>query len=91
MAKSIDPAADIRAEEQALARRKAEHDAEKLTRAAELIAQIGPIARELGVLAGQIVAPYVSDHLTAVAGDVDRARMAVTQARVANDATLSEG
>lgn len=89
MAKTIDPASDIRAEEAALARRKAEHDTQTLARAAELLGLTKAACDELGVLAGQILTPYVEAHLTALKLDRDRADMAVAMAEKALEAILN--
>ena len=81
---------DLRAEEAALARRKAEHDVQPLARAAELLGLTREACEELGSLAGQILTPYVEAHLTALKLDRDRADMAVATARAALEAILNK-
>lgn len=83
-------ASDLRAEEAALARRKAEHDVQPLARAAELIAGIAAACDELGRLGPQILTPYVEPHLTALKLDRDRAQMAVITAERALEVALNE-
>ncbi len=82
-------ASDLRAEEAALARRKAEHDVQPLARAAELLGQIRAACDELGSLGGQILTPYVEPHLIALKLDPDRADMAVATAAAALEAILN--
>lgn len=82
-------ASDLRAEEAALARRKAEHDTQPLARAAELLGQIKAACDELGALGGHILTPYVEAHLTALKLDRDRAQMAIATAEAALESILN--
>lgn len=91
MTKDVAPAADLRAEERSLARRKAEHDAARLERAKALLDLIQAASAELGVLADQILTPFVGPHLTALKLDVERAQMAVDAGLTAVAAALAEG
>lgn len=94
MTEGISAADQIRAQETALARRKAEHDAPLLARASEILAAIKPLADELGAIGQQVLAPYVGSNLTAVMADVDRAApmivLAATEAASAAAKPLTE-
>lgn len=81
---------DLRAAEADLLRRKAEHDAAPLARAAELLTEIAAACDELGKLGPQILTPYVEAHLTALKLDRDRADMAVVAAERALETILNE-
>lgn len=72
MADATNPAEDLRAEEAELARRKHEHDAPLLARAAAILAQIAPAAAELDLLGRQVLAPFIGPNLGALAADVAR-------------------